>query len=423
MNPEKKGWLKDYIEFRKEFMDKRDPTKKQAKARHPDESLYGILQPTGLMYGYPIQISKEISEKIENWDKQSKMKVLLAESLINSSLIYKNSNITSSEDLARAILDTSSKITSFYNKIYPELATSTTTFFGKKKPPLEVAEKIIEKRISSKKIKKENFWTYFFDNSLLFLDIYFFGQWINTSSEKMVSEFFKQEKEELQYTVVQVIVAAAHANDTIEDEERRFFEFFLESSSFSNEKKTEARQFLNRGISAEEIKLPENNSWILRKYFLELAILTVWADKKVEQSEVEFLEKFSKRLDLDEDDLENSMLAIEAFVIEHWDELGQLQDKQDLEEVSKKFIERVTKIIYKNKSRIAHEIGVNNKLKRLLEKSRHEDLNIEDQDNLRVELLSILKTIPPFVIVSLPDSFLSLPVLLQILPQSIFLTK
>ena len=423
MNPEKKGWLKDYLEFRKEFMDKIDPAKKLPKARHPDESLYGILQPTGLMYGYPVHISKEMSEKIEDWDKQSKMKVILAESLINSSLIYKSSNISSSEDLARAILDTSSRITSFYNKIYPELATSTTTFFGKKKPPLEVAEKIIEKRISSKKIKKENFWTNFFDNSLLFLDIFFFGQWINTSAEKMVSEFFKQEKEELQYTVVQVIVAAAHANDTIEDEERRFFEFFLNSSSFSSEKKAEAMQFLDRGISAEEIKLPENNSWILRKYFLELAILTVWADKKVEQTEVEFLEKFSKRLDLDEDDLENSMLAIEGFVIEHWDELGQLQNKQDLEQVSKKFVERVSKVIYKNKSRIAHEISLNGKLKRLLEKSRHKDLTIEDQDSLREELLSILRTIPTFVIVSLPDSFLTLPILLKILPQSVFLTK
>ena len=148
MNLERKGWLKDYIEFRKELLDKKDSDKKQPKARHPDESLYGILQPTGLMYGYPIQISKEISEKIEDWDKQSKMKVLLAESLINSSLIYKDSNITNSEDFAQAILDTSSKITSFYNKIYPELAISTKTFFGKEKPPLEVAEKIIEKRIN-----------------------------------------------------------------------------------------------------------------------------------------------------------------------------------------------------------------------------------------------------------------------------------
>ncbi len=423
MNPERKGWLKDYLEFRKEFMDKMDPAKKQPKARHPDESLYGILQPTGLMYGYPVQISKEMSDKIEDWDKQSKMKVLLAESLINSSLIYKSSNIASSEDLAQAILDTSSRITSFYNKIYPELATSTTTFFGKKKPPLEVAETIIEKRISSKKIKKENFWTNFFDNSLLFLDIFFFGKWINTSAEKMVSEFFKQEKEELQYTVVQVIVAAAHANDTIEDEERKFFEFFLNSSSFTSEKKAEAMKFLDKGISAEEIKLPENNSWILRKYFLELAILTVWADKKVEQAEVEFLEKFSKRLDLDEDDLENSMLAIEGFVIEHWDELGQLQDKQDLEQVSKKFVERVSKVIYKNKSRIAHEISMNGKLKLLLEKSRHKDLTIEEQDSLREELLSILRTIPTFVIVSLPESFLTLPILLKILPQSVFLTK
>ena len=135
------------------------------------------------------------------------------------------------------------------------------------------------------------------------------------------------------------------------------------------------------------------------------------------------MEKFTKKLDLNEDDLENSMLAIEGFVIEHWDELGQLQNKQDLEQVSQKFIERISKVIYKNKSRIAHEISMNGKLKKLLEKSRHKDLDIEEQDSLREELLSILKTIPTFVIVSLPDSFLSLPVLLKILPQSVFLSK
>lgn len=424
LNPGEKGWLKEYLEFRKDILTSKQEGSihKRPRPRHPEESLYGMVQPTGLMYGHPISFSEFDRDLIKKWGPENVMKVLLAESLINSSLLYHESDIKSADEFSDIVLRTISNITSFYNKVYPELATSDRTFFGKKKAPLEVAEKILEKRIGHKSESKSNFWINFFHNSLLFLDIYFFGQWIHTNSEKAVTEFFKHEKEDLRFSVIRVIVAAAHANEVIEKEERILFEFFLESSDLNAEKKKEALQFLEDGVDLAELEIP-GNSWILKKYFLELAILTVWADKKVEDSEVEFLEKLSKRLGLTEEDLENSMIAIEGFVIEYWDELGQLQSKHDLNQVGEKYVERISRVVAKNKNRISNEINESKNLKVMIDKYLSGDLSRESEEKLRAELISVLKTIPTFVIISLPTTFLSLPILMKILPRSVFPDK
>ena len=56
MNPNEKGWLKEYIDFRTEML--RELTTDAARKRsHPEHSLYRIIQPTGLMYGQSISVS------------------------------------------------------------------------------------------------------------------------------------------------------------------------------------------------------------------------------------------------------------------------------------------------------------------------------------------------------------------------------
>lgn len=421
LNPGQKGWLKEYLDFRKGILESKtvDSLHKKPAPRHPEESLYGALQPTGLMYGHPIKFSQLDEKLMEEWGSHNVMKVLLAESLINSSLVQHETEIHNEDEFYEVVLKTISNITGFYNKVYPELSTSERTFLGKKKPPLEVAEKILEKRIGLTHESSKNFWVNFFHNSLLFLDIYFFGQWIHTNSEEAVTEFFRHEKEDLRFSVIRVIVAAAHANQVIEKEEQKLFEFFLDSSDLTSEKKKEAHKFLEEGVDLSEIEVP-GNSWILRKYFLELAILTVWADKKVEDSEVEFLENLTRKLGLSEEDLENSMIAIEGFVIEYWDELGQLQSKHDLTQVSEKYLERISKVVAHNKNRIANEINESKQLKILLDKYLRGEISGSDAEKLHMELLAIVKTIPTFVIISLPTTFLSLPILIKILPKSVF---
>ena len=85
MNPNEKGWLSKYIEFRTEML--RELTTDAARKRsHPEHSLYRIIQPTGLMYGQSIGVSGHPDQ--DSWHNREKMKVLLAESLISSSLLF-----------------------------------------------------------------------------------------------------------------------------------------------------------------------------------------------------------------------------------------------------------------------------------------------------------------------------------------------
>jgi hypothetical protein len=417
MRPSEKGWLKDYLDFRKDLLVSITHTAAQ-KGSHPEHSLYRIVQPTGLMYGQSVT-SLDLPDHT-SWNEKDKMKILLAESLISSSLLFNNTPVKSAEDMSGVIVKTLENIGNFYNNIFPELSTPAKSLFGKKKTALEVAEKILDKRIERTSDFQGNFWTYFFHNSLLFLDVFIFGQWIHTNADKIVADFFRYEREELRFSVVKVIAAAAHANKEVVYEEKKLLDFFLHSTDLSSEKRKEALKIFEKGIEIDEIHLPAENSWILKKFFLEMAVLTIWADKRVEQGELDFLKRFSVHLGFGEEDLENSLIAIEGFVLEHWEQLGHLQNKQDYNMVSEQFIKRVARIAEKNKGRLMKELQESEEMMVLLKKARSNELTLEEKEKMRTELIAILKKVPTFVIISLPQKFLTLPILLKILPRNIF---
>lgn len=416
MKPSEKGWLKQYLDFRKELLG--DLTTEKRKFTHPEHSLYKVIQPTGLMYGHAVDVL-DIPHQ-EGWNEKDKMKLLLAESLISSSLLFHDKPVGNADDLSKLMVKTLESIANFYNNVFPELATPSKSLFGKRKSPLELAEKILDKRIERTSDFSGNFWAQFFHNSLLFLDIFIFGQWIHTNADRIVSDFFKYEREELRFSVVKVIAAAAHANNKIEFEERKLFEFFLQSAGLLPEKKREAIQIFEKGIEVESINLPTNNSWLLKKYFLEMAILTIWADKRVEERENEFLLRLCEYVDFKGDDLENSMIAIEGFVLEHWEELGYLQNKQDYNEVSERFIKRLSKLTETHKNTIINEMKDSTALMSMLRKAKVNELSEVEKKQLQDLMVTVLKTIPTFVIISLPQRYLTLPVLLKILPSNIF---
>jgi len=417
MNPNEKGWLKAYIDFRMEML--KELTSDEARKRsHPEHSLYRIIQPTGLMYGQSISVAGYPDQ--ETWSNKEKLKVLLAESLISSSLLFYEKQQGSTPDVADLINKTLENIGNFYNNIFPELSTPPKSFFGKRKSPIALAEKILDKRVEKTGDFEGNFWTYFFHNSLLFLDIFIFGQWIHTNADRIVADFFRYEREELRFSVAKVIAAASHANREVVYEEKKLLDFFLHSADLSSEKRKEALRIFEKGIEIEEMNLPSENSWILKKFFLEVAILTIWADKKVEALEMDFLKRFTQHLSFNEEDLENSMIAIEGFVLENWEQLSYLQNNQDYQQVSEQFIRRVAKIAEKNKHRLMKELHENEETVRLLKKSQASELSPEEKEVMRTALVQLLKSIPTFVIISLPRKFLTLPVLLKILPKNLF---
>ncbi len=410
INPSNSGWLSDYLEYRKSIF--QSFLKDSANDSHPEHSMYRILQPTGIMYGHPLN-----KTNVADTTNLNKLKLLMAESLISGSLIYHHQEINNEDDFSDVIMRTVHKIGDFYTKIYPELSVSKHTFLGKKKSPLEIAEKILENRVRETSKEHVNYWVSFFDNIILFLDIYFFGQWMHTSSEQMIAEFFQQEKEELRFSIIKVMSAAAHANKNIEEEEQALFNFFLKSSHLSSKQKEEAKKDFKKGISLSDIYIPNQNSWLLKKFFLELAILTVWVDRKLEDSEMVFLKAFSKKMGFYEEDLDNSLLAVEGFILENWDMLDHLRSGHELDEISKEYLKRVKITTDKNAIRINDELKNNATLSKLLAKAKLDTLTKEEEKQLHDGLINVLKAVPTFVIIGLPISYLTLPMLLKILPN------
>lgn len=416
MNPSKKGWLQEYLNFRKDKL--KDYHSDKLKAALPEQALYRIIQPTGLMYGQSIS-ALDHPDSVK-WKEKDRLKILLAESLIGSAIVFADKSVNKDEGFVEVVNRTIDSVNSFYNQVFPELATSDKTWFGKQRTPNEVAEQILDKRIDAIVKSTDNFWVKFFNRSLLFLDIYTFSQWVHTRGDQVVADFFKYQREELRLSVVKVITSAAHANKTVEFEERKLLDYFLQSAGLSSEKKKEARDIFEQGVEIEGIELPTNNSWILRKYYLEMAILTIWADKQVERAELEFLNRLAKHLSFSKDDLETSIIALEGFVLQHWVELGDLQDKVAFEQMSDQYIQRVAGMARQHKPRLLMETKGNKKIISLLKQANTDELTMDEKLALRDELIGILKVIPNFNVLSLPQRFLSLPVLMKILPREFF---
>jgi hypothetical protein len=415
MKPGNKGWLSEYLDFRRDAFSELSSNRKDS---HPEYALYRIIQPTGLMYGQSVGHINH--PDAVSWDEKDRMKVLLAESLISSSILFHGSPIGSQQELADLFNRVLENIAGFYNTIFPELATPTKTLFGKKRSTTELAERILEKRIDRTFEHKGNFWVYFFHNSILFLDVFIFGQWIHTNADKIVADFFRYEREELRFSVVKVMAAAAHSDNVLDFEEQKLFQYFIQGTEIPADKRKEALTIFKSGVAIRDINLPSDNSWILRKFYLEIAILTMWADRRVEETEHEFLRQLCAHLGFSDDDLENSLIAIEGFVLEHWHELEYLQDKANYERVSEHFISRVARIAEKNKGKLLKEIQDNRVVLNLLMKAQAEELTAEESEMVRQHLIHALKTIPTFGIIVLPQNFLTLRVLLKILPKNLF---
>ena len=420
MNPSGKGWLNKYLEFRAGSFDNnfRGNFFNDLLKIPTDQFFYKNFQPTGLMYGYPLQVPDPMVAEMKQWSQKDKMKVIAAEGFIRSGIIYAEGDpekILSSESEISYLLE---GLSEFYRGVYHDIFRGPRWMSVKLfKNKLALTEKMLTERM---KPKSTSMWAGFFENSLLFLDVYYFGHW-HAGTEKIISEEnIRKENDKIRFAILQIIAAAANADQSIEKEEKKIFNFFVQSAGLPPKLEKDAYLLLKAGHTIEKLDLPDIDHWIIRKYMLELAILTTYSDKVMDEQEHQFLIRLAEKLGIPREELEQSILAIESFVVSNWSEVHFLQRKHSLHMVSNRFRKNVGQVISVNKDRIATEIRESKELVYLLNKSRKTALTPEEKEKVRIQLIDILKTIPTFVIIALPFSFLTLPVLLSLLPKNAF---
>lgn len=422
MRPSQKGWINNHLKFllanaeSKKFYNLKYDDFDQLT---PDKRLYKLVQPSGLMYGHPIQTPGNYAVTMTNWDNHEKTKMILLDSLINQSILSHTKEIENRNDFADCLHDSILRIAEFYDEnVLGNM--KRFSFWSGKKDQNELVESIVDQRLYVKSGWGSNFWAGFFQNSLLFLDVYYFGQWLQKKELVTDLEQFGNQQEKVRLFILQIIAAAAHADNIIEEEEKALFNFFLQSAKLSEKNEQLAMDFLKTNHGLENIQFDKNDSWIIRKYILELAILTVWADKKVEENEKDFIRVLAKKFGFSKEELESSLLAIESFVITNWEHVHFLQSKHDILIIKDRFSKRIGQIINKNKRAVIQEVKESKELVNLMFKMTKETLSDSEKSIVRTQLLDLLKTLPTFVIIALPGSFITLPLLLKLLPKAAF---
>ena len=417
MNPADKGWLKRLIR-RQILLEQEAMMSSIQEARQqnldPQTFLYALIQPTGMMYGFPVRFIGKPHRDAGNWTEKDKIKILLSEVFLYLGAWYHPPASGKLRDSLPLILE---DLEHFYQE-FSALIPAGSRLRWQRRPDIEDrVEAVIDKRISLR-YDWRNFWNSFFHNSLLFFDLIHFVQWKAEEGGSGEQSVLMQ-RQALRFDILKIIAAAAHSDGHVSQEEKELFQFFLESARLPAHRKRQAEGFFRDGLALSEMNIENVDSWLVKKYFLELAILTVWVNRHLNPEEQIFLRELNEKMGLSEQDLQASMEAIRDFVLQYWDKVHYLTIRQNYRVVSEQMLRRLRTIVKDNQRMLVNEVKGSRDLALLIGKYTTGEASKDEIEQLRVGLLDILKAIPAYSYLLLPGSFLTLPILLRILPKSI----
>jgi hypothetical protein len=425
MNFSEKGWLRRYLQLRNHYTLQKEYQRLvalPANGQSPDAMIYGMLQPTGMLYGQPTNVPIAYrallrSLRIENLNSQHILRIILVESLLNSALFSpRYANITRRVDVADALLEAANSIGKFYASLYPHLPVKKSGRLIKKEPRgMELSEYMISLRIGTP-TNEQKFWTLFLKHSMIFVDILYFGPWLFRGRRQEESEKMRKGHQRLRFLILKVIIAAAYANQQLESEEKAMLQAYLDMAGFDEKMKERAERMLRKGVEEERINFEKIKSPVLRRHLIELAILTVSSDRDINEQEMAFLERFRQKLNISPELYRTSLIAVTGFVIEHGQLIPFVNDKNTLED---HFHRLMQQLLQQQSEELSALINQNPKLSRLLAKRSTEKMSTENRKIIRQELTETIRQLHSLEMTSLPRSYLTYPVLMDLLPEKL----
>lgn len=305
----------------------------------------------------------------------------------------------------------------FYEDHAALIPSGTHRRWRKKSTPEGQVEVLIDRRISLR-YDWRHFWNSFFHNSLLFFDLLDFVIWKENPGERDGKSLLMH-RQLLRFDMLKVIAAAAHADGSITQREKELFGFFLESSRLPAHRKKQAQAFFRDGLSIHELSIDNLDSWLLKKYFLELAMMTVWINRDIDVMELRFLTLMTRKMGLSETEMDHSLETIRIFILQYWDQVQYLTIRQNYRVISEQMMRRVLMIGKENQKLLTNEIRGSRRIVFLLSRYTTGEITAKEKERLRSGLLDILKAIPAYSYLLLPGTFFTLPFLMKILPRSI----
>ena len=404
ISPGAKGWINKYLHLVENgtiTLNKKRP-KEITKSRHT----HLTLAKSGIVFGYPDELifGKELNDS--EWTKDEKLKLLLFESLLFVYTQIHKKEVFEKEKFLSSLI-------AFYES---HEASSIRKVFGYfiKESPEEKLEKILADRIDIKLNLLENrWWINSLSNVFSYLDVILFDDFEHRNEgANLVINYTSYAKASL--TAISV---SAHADGVLEGKEKNLFNIFLASSNLKDEARDEVKAQFKEGATFEDIPDFVKEHWLLKRFLLDISILTIVSDEDLTDEELEYLHNLTVYLEIPIDELEESLTMTENFLLHAQHDLDFMKNSTSYEKVYSRLSKRWGKILMRNKDRLGTEIRQSKDLVYLVKKSATEDLTKEEKELVKTQFKDIVKSVPALAIFMLPGGALLLPLILKVIPD------
>jgi hypothetical protein len=399
INPASKNWLQKYLSMVEEGAIVLDP--KRCGGVVMSECIHATAFSTGLIFGFPAKhIFYDPGTLKLNADER--LKLLLLEHLVLDFILVRGKTENFEKEFIADLVE-------FYHAYNSTNLLNVFRFFVHDSDTVKL-ENIFARRVDVNKDYTQKFWLNYLCNSLVFLDVIAFRDYLKKG--KTLEYKYEQYAESL----LKIIIMASNVDGTIDKQEQTIFDVFLASAKIPDNRRSQLERAMHDNTSISFGDIPSNHPQLMRLFLLDLAVLTIFSDLQALDVELTFLEELRIHLKLSEDQLDQSIALIQSFVIAHNHNVSFLQEKSSYDKLFLSFSSRWLKVLGRNKDKLAAELSESKELISLVKKSLHTELTEEEKEKVGEQFKDIIKSMPALAIFMLPGGALLLPIILKIVP-------
>jgi len=383
MNPSVTGWITMFFNLY---------NKEKLYDNYKDDiTLYSQLRNTGFLYGMSTKTAIGLPKSNLKLTENEFTKINLLHAMCY--IFYQQNPKGSTTDVVQSLLN-------FYKEIEEE-KNAFLQFFKLPKSPIEKLEDAIHERTNTNILS--NSLTSLLSNIQIFLDVLAYRQYLINGSE------FHTYLKNIKQLFFQVCFTALHSKKEKDKYDYRFLHLIESSSTYLND---------DLSINQEDWHPEFKTLPILEKlYFVDLSVISVWSDYKLEDNELKFLYSFADKMDMEHIQIEIALAAIKGFAIAHEAEIKLFEYAHPIKRLYGQSSNTVKTLIIRNKDRLLIELNESGELLNLLGQATYRELTPEEKIKVRRQLLDICKSIPSLTIFLLPGGSLLLPLLIKFIPQ------
>ncbi|OFZ56656.1 MAG: hypothetical protein A3D92_14055 [Bacteroidetes bacterium RIFCSPHIGHO2_02_FULL_44_7] len=403
LSPGAKGWINKYFDLvEKGEIQLIIDRPKELKKLH---FIHLTLSNSGVVFGFPTRLVFARNLDDSGWTHEEKLKLLLFESLLFVYLQEESDRPFNKEEFLETLI-------SFYAHHNASTIRKMFRFFLKEGRE-EKLEGVLSGRVDIKlKLLENKWWVNSLSNVFSYLDVILFNDFVHNEDTDALKSYSSYAIDALT-----AITLSAYSDGILEDKEKALFNLFLASASLDEEDRELVKNRFHQGATLRDFSSFLHEHWLLKRFILDIAILTVLSGGELEDTESDFLDELCVYLEIPAEELEENLGMIENFLLKTQHEADFMRDSPSYEKVYSSLYKRWSKVLLRNKDKLATELKESKELVALIKKSATKELTPEERDMVKSQFKDIAKSIPALAIFILPGGTLLLPLVLKLIPD------